>query len=429
MITAGWYLVKVSICLLVLYIPYLVLFRNTTFFGANRLYLLLTLLFSFVIPTLEISQSTAVYSIVAESTPQTSLSHYYDDFSSIEAINHEVNYSLILSWLYLAGVLLFTTRLGFSVVSILKIKRGADVEKMDRVSILRVDSTEPFSFFNLIFLPKTEISPLIIQHEKIHIQQFHWIDVVLLEVAAIILWFNPIMILFKRSLKLQHEYLADEKTIKGDVQPEDYLKCMLKEIQRTHYYGPISNFYYQSIKNRIIMITKKRTPVPVSGLYVILIPAICILSFAFSKRPLDASINPEGSTDITAISIPEIAPVDLSKTKITSGYGMRMHPMLGVERLHTGIDFESPAGEIVRSTDDGIVVENTMDSYRGRFILIKHGDTFSTSYSHLQRATVKVGENIRKGQTIGYVGNSGLSKGFHLHYEVLKDGKAVDPKD
>jgi bla regulator protein BlaR1 len=151
MITAGWYLLKVSICLLVLYIPYLVLFRKNTFFGANRLYLLLTLIFSFVIPMLEISQPTAVYSIVGESTPETSLSHYYDDFSSIEVINHEVNYPLILSWVYLVGVLFFTIRLGFSVIGILKIKRGADVEKIGRVSILRVDSTEPFSFFNLIF--------------------------------------------------------------------------------------------------------------------------------------------------------------------------------------------------------------------------------------------------------------------------------------
>ena len=429
MITAGWYLLKVSICLLVLYIPYLILFRKNTFFGANRLYLLLTLIFSFVIPTLEISQSTAVYSIVAESTPGTSLSHYYDDFNSIEAVYHEVNYPLILSWVYLAGVLVFTIRLGFSVVSILKIKRGADIEKIDRFSILRVDSTEPFSFFNLIFLPKTEINPLIIQHEKIHIKQFHWMDVVLVEVAAILLWFNPVMIPFKRSLKLQHEYLADEQTIKGDIQPEDYLECMLKEIHRTHFDGPISNFYYQSIKNRITMITKKRTPIPLSGLYMILIPVICILSFAFSKRPLDTSINMEGSTGITEISIPEIAPVDLSKTKVTSGYGMRMHPILKVVRLHTGIDFESPEGENVKSTDDGIVVENTFDEYRGQFILIKHGDTFSTSYSHLQSATVKVGDNVRKGQTIGYVGNTGLSKGVHLHYEVLKNGKAVDPKD
>ncbi len=429
MIVAGWYLLKVCICLVMLYIPYLILFRKNTFFGANRFYLLLTLIFSFVIPTLEISQSTAVFAIVTDSTPETSLTHYYDDFSSIEAINHEVNYPLILSWVYLVGVLLFTIRLGFSVVSILKIKRNSVVEKIDHVSILRVDGTEPFSFFNLIFLPKTEINPLIIRHEKIHIQQFHWMDVVLLEVAGIILWFNPIMIPFKRSLKLQHEYLADEQTVKGDVQPEDYLECMLKEIQRTHYYGPIINFYYQSIKNRIVMITKKRTPVPFSGLYMILIPIICILSFAFSKKTLEVSINPDDIAGVAEISIPEIAPVDLNKTKITSGYGMRIHPILKVVRLHTGIDFESPEGEIVKSTDDGIILENTFDEYRGQFILIKHGDTFSTSYSHLQRAIVKVGDNIQKGQTIGYVGNTGLSKGVHLHYEILKDGKAVDPQD
>ena len=429
MITAGWYLLKVSSCLLVLYIPYLILFRNTTFFGANRLYLLLTLIFSFVIPVLEISQSASVYSLVVESSPEISLSQYYDDFNAIEPVNDDTNYPLILSLMYVAGLLFFSLRLVFSVKTILKIKRGCDVEKIGRVSILRVDSIEPFSFFNFIFLPKTEINPLIIQHEKVHIRQFHWVDLVLVEIATIILWFNPVVILVKRSLKRQHEYLADEQTIRGEVQAEDYLECMLKEIQRTHLYGPINNFYFQSIKERITMITKKRTSAPLSGLYIILIPVIGILSFAFSKKPLDTSTHADDDIELTENNIPAIAPVDLNKTEITSGYGMRMHPILNVVKLHTGIDFQSPEGEIIKSTADGVVIENTFDSYRGQFILIKHGDMFSTSYSHLQRATVKVGEKVRKGQTIGYVGNTGLSKGAHLHYEVLKDGSAVDPKD
>lgn len=177
------------------------------------------------------------------------------------------------------------------------------------------------------------------------------------------------------------------------------------------------------------MITKKRTPIPFSGLYMILIPVVCILAFAFSKKPLDTSTKSSDVTGVVGKNVPSIAPVDLSKTKITSGYGMRMHPILNEVRLHTGIDFESLEGEIVKATADGIVMENTVDEYRGQFLLIKHGDTFSTSYSHLQRAIVKVGDAIQEGQTIGYVGNTGLSKGVHLHYEVLKNGTAVDPKD
>jgi murein DD-endopeptidase MepM/ murein hydrolase activator NlpD len=173
---------------------------------------------------------------------------------------------------------------------------------------------------------------------------------------------------------------------------------------------------------------RKKTPHPFSGLYGILIPVICILSFAFSKRPLDNSIKLGDITGVVENIVPSIAPVDLSKTKITSGYGMRMHPILNEVRLHTGIDFESLEGEIVKATADGIVMENSVDAYRGQFILIKHGDTFSTSYSHLNSSIVKVGDIILEGQTIGYVGNTGLSKGAHLHYEVLKDGKAVDPK-
>ncbi len=425
----GWYLLKVSVCLLVLYTPYLLLFRNTTFFRANRVYLLLTLIFSFVLPVLTIRQPAVVHSLVVESSPQSSLVQYYDDFNSIGPVDSSINFSLILSLVYVAGLLFLGLRLGFSIRAILKIKRGAAVEKIGRVSILRVDSTEPFSFFNLIFLPKSNVNTLIIQHERIHVAQFHWVDVMLVEIASIILWFNPIMILFKRSVKMQHEYLADEQTVRGDVQTEDYLECMLKEIQRTNVYGPISNFYFLSIKNRITMLTKKRTSAPFSGLYIVLLPVICILLFAFSKEPSSTSIASDIRLDVTGDNIPAIAPVDVSKTEITSGYGMRMHPILNVARLHTGIDFKSPEGEVVMVTADGIVVENTFDSYRGQFILIQHGDTFSTSYSHLQSASVKVGDHVQKGQTIGYVGNTGLSKGSHLHYEVLKNGTAVDPKD
>jgi murein DD-endopeptidase MepM/ murein hydrolase activator NlpD len=175
--------------------------------------------------------------------------------------------------------------------------------------------------------------------------------------------------------------------------------------------------------------TRKKTPRPFSGLYAILIPIICILSVAFSKKPLEVTNDSDDITDVGQSTIPAIAPVEMGKTEITSGYGMRMHPMLGVVKLHTGIDFKSAEGEIIMSTADGVVVENTTDSYRGQFILIKHGDTFSSSYSHLKSTIVKEGDSVRKGQTIGYVGNSGLSAGFHLHYEVLKYGQAVDPKD
>ena len=429
MIATGWYLLKVSICLLVLYIPYLILFRKNTFFSANRFYLLLTLIFSFVIPTLDISKNTTIYSIVADASPESSIYQYYDDFNSIEPINDSINYPLILTLLYFAGMLVFTVRLSLSVLAILKIKRNSNIVKIDNVCFVRVDSSEAFSFFNFIFLPKLEINPLIIQHEKIHIRQFHWMDLVLIEIAGIILWFNPMLYLLKRSLKSQHEYLADELTIQGDVQAEDYLECMLQEVQRTHFYGPISKFNYHFIKNRITMLTKKRTPAPFSGLYIILIPVICILSLAFSKKPLEITGIINDITDVSENNIPAIAPVEMGKTEITSGYGMRMHPILNVVKLHTGMDFKSAEGEIVMSTADGIVIENAVDSQRGQFILIKHDDSFSTSYSHLKSANVKVGDNVQKGQTIGYVGNTGLSKASHLHYEVLKNGKAVDPKD
>ncbi len=430
MITLGLYLIKVCVCLVILYLPYVILFRKNTFFQANRLYLLSALISSFIIPVIEIPQGNAIHSVIELSSSKTSLNQYYDDFASAESFDsNSINYSMILSVLYFSGVLIFAGRLILSVRTILKIKRNSEVIKIDDTNIVRIDSDEPFSFFNFIFLPNDKINPLIIQHEKVHVSQCHWIDLLLIEAATIVLWFNPIILLFKRSLKLQHEYLADENAIRGDVQTEDYLHCLLKEVQRTHLYGPISNFYFQFIKNRITMITKKRTPLPFLALYFILIPTIFLLSFSFSKGPINTFKSPDVAIRVSENGIPAIAPVDLNKAKISSGYGMRRHPMLGDVRLHTGIDFQLAEGEIVKSTADGIVVENTKDNYRGQFLLIQHGKTFSSSYSHLKSAIVKVGDHVQSGQTIGYVGNTGLSSDYHLHYEVLKDGKAVDPKE
>jgi murein DD-endopeptidase MepM/ murein hydrolase activator NlpD len=125
---------------------------------------------------------------------------------------------------------------------------------------------------------------------------------------------------------------------------------------------------------------------------------------------------------------PSIAPVELAKVKKgTSGYGKRWHPILKKIQFHTGIDFEMPEGEVVMAAANGVVVESIFHSQRGNYVVVKHGDRYTTSYSHLRNAVVKAGDKIEKGQTLGYVGSTGWSTGAHLHYEVLKNGHTVDP--
>jgi hypothetical protein len=112
---------------------------------------------------------------------------------------------------------------------------------------------------------------------------------------------------------------------------------------------------------------------------------------------------------------------------ITSGFGMRVHPILRFARMHRGIDFGATRGTPVYAAADGQVSRAGWAGGYGRQVRLSHGDGISTSYSHLSGIVADGGATVRKGQLIGYVGSSGLSTGPHLHYEVLSGGVAVNP--
>ena len=110
-------------------------------------------------------------------------------------------------------------------------------------------------------------------------------------------------------------------------------------------------------------------------------------------------------------------------------FGMRRHPILGIRRFHHGIDFNCDYGTPVRSPGNGKVVIVERRAGFGLVIEIDHGFGYRTIYAHLSKAMVKKGEKIKRGQTLAKSGNSGLSTGPHLHYEVHHDGISLDPSD
>jgi len=176
------------------------------------------------------------------------------------------------------------------------------------------------------------------------------------------------------------------------------------------------------------MMTKNKTPMKFKGMYLLLIPVLCLMLFAFSSKPV-TPVNTIAGRIVVEENKPSIAPVEMLKAKISSGYGQRMHPILHKKMMHTGIDLILAEGEIVMSTADGVITESGSDKYRGNYVVVKHDDIYATSYSHLKSTVLKVGDKIQKGQLLGYVGSTGISTEPHLHYEVLKNGKNVDPKD
>ena len=150
------------------------------------------------------------------------------------------------------------------------------------------------------------------------------------------------------------------------------------------------------------------------------------VSMAAQSRSFDTITSLIGQKKQMLQSIPAIRPLP-NCYAITSGFGYRYHPILKVLRPHTGIDISAQKGTPVYATADGVVSRQTPGSGYGIAIIIDHGYSYQTLYAHLSKKAVKPGERVTRGQIIGYVGNTGLSLGAHLHYEVIKDGVRVNP--
>ena len=114
-------------------------------------------------------------------------------------------------------------------------------------------------------------------------------------------------------------------------------------------------------------------------------------------------------------------------TKITSKYGMRVHPITGQYKLHTGVDIGAPMGADFIAANDGIVVKAEYNSAYGRMVIIDHGGGISTLYAHGSEFLVQAGETVKRGQSILKVGSSGYSTGPHAHFEVRINGVVTDP--
>ena len=128
-------------------------------------------------------------------------------------------------------------------------------------------------------------------------------------------------------------------------------------------------------------------------------------------------------------AIPAIQPVANKDLKrMASGYGYRIHPIYKVRKMHWGTDFSAPTGTAIYATGDGkVTTYKRSRSGFGRHIVIDHGFGYQTLYAHMSKVEVNRGQRVKRGDIIGYIGSTGSSTAPHLHYEVIKDGRKVNP--
>ena len=127
--------------------------------------------------------------------------------------------------------------------------------------------------------------------------------------------------------------------------------------------------------------------------------------------------------------IPAIFPLKETEIKYISSYfGYRPDPIYKISKFHSGMDFSSTLGTEVYATGDGVVFDVERNNWGyGNMVILDHGYGYKTRYAHLKKSAVRKGQKVKRGQLIGYIGNSGKTTGVHLHYEVLKNNVQVDP--
>lgn len=145
------------------------------------------------------------------------------------------------------------------------------------------------------------------------------------------------------------------------------------------------------------------------------------LAVAFSTR------KPAVAVARYAGPVPLPSRLPVASVALTSGFGLRRHPILGIYRAHSGVDLAAPIGTPVVAASDGVV---SLADWRGGYglsVALDHGGGVESRYGHMSRLNVFAGARVRKGDVIGFVGSTGLATGPHLHYELRVNGTAVDP--
>ena len=153
------------------------------------------------------------------------------------------------------------------------------------------------------------------------------------------------------------------------------------------------------------------------------------LRLTFQSKSFNEIANLVKNKEKLITATPSIQPVsNKDLNRIASGFGYRIDPIYKNTRLHAGLDFSAPAGSPIYATADGVVRDAGYNTGGyGNRVIVSHGFGYETTYSHMYRIKARNGQKVKRGEVIGYVGSTGRSEAPHLHYEVHKDGKVVNP--
>ena len=301
------YLLQVNLYLILFYGFYRLLLRSETFFNLNRGYLVASAALAFFIPLM---QSEWVRSwFVTEQISQTITTLYDPQVFYVQASEqaHTLTLGDFMAVFYIAGILIGIARFGGNLVFLGKLMK----RKIDHK-----DSKQAFSFFNVLFVSKElKNRSTIMKHEFVHIRQLHSADVMLFELIAIFNWFNPVVYLYKSSIKHIHEFIADEVASRNEASKAEYAMLLFQEQFGVQAIPLTNNFFNQSLlKLRIKMLNKERSNQTAMMKYGLIAP-LFMLMIVVSSATLASKELAKIEEKVEAISDENLAEVILKPSE------------------------------------------------------------------------------------------------------------------
>jgi beta-lactamase regulating signal transducer with metallopeptidase domain len=244
-------------------------------------------------------------------------------------------------------------------------------------------------------------------------------------------WFNPLVWYSLHRMRIDQETACDASVLASSMLKETYIACIVKILEfgvtkRTVSAGVGFSGYKNQIVRRIIMIrnyqshTKRAS---LLGFVLLAMTAIFVLSSTFAagkEQQVELTEPSAHAKEEVTFRLP-------ASGKIVTDYGFQTHPITKKKTLHDGIDISNKKGTKIYAAADGKVIKAEYDSQHGRIIMIEHKAGLQTEYRHLNELSVKVGDSVKSGTVIGFMGSTGQATGPHLHFSITKDGEYVDP--
>jgi len=285
------FLLKASAGIALFYSVYWIFLRNETYHFANRIFLLLALVSSVLIPLFPVH-----YAVFVAPEKHTALfSTLSNSFKNVPTVNQTeldlhstLHWELAILFIYITGSALFLLRLMLQTITLFYLILKHKIKVLDGFRIVENEKYGlPFSFFNIVFINpkfhKQNELPEILAHEKVHIRENHWLDLLLIELLTVIFWFNPFIWFFERSIKQNHEYLADKGVISMGHDVARYQALLVNQLMGMQIIGITNNLNFALNTNRLKMMTKKKTSASRRIKFVWALPAVAFLLFAFAK--------------------------------------------------------------------------------------------------------------------------------------------------